>query len=565
MSDVDGRDACTLDVISDWFWKIIGKTQHDRDRLNSLLSAMRHEDALRLCDEILRFCREFDGAMVEPNRARILHHLGVIASQSGRYELAVEYIERAISLHGTDPAMHNDQGAIHIALRQFDRAVVCYQRALELNPDVAEAHHQLGLAHSHRGQLEEAISCFGRALQLFPAYAEAHCNLGVVLEQVGDFQGAQRCWREALKHDSHHVDALAELAKILRGKLPAEEAAALHQSVTDPHVTNGKRAAPHFGLARVLDEQGDYAAAADHLRNANFFRLADRRERDQDYDPAGHDRLVDTLIDIFSPAYFERMQGSGIDSELPVFIFGLPRSGTTLTEQVLAGHSEIYGAGELELAIAALDSTQFVTNQFTAAVEPVGRFDRQNAERMARTYLDRLTALNDRALRLVDKMPDNYLCLGLLATLFPRAKLIHCRRDLRDTALSCWMTDFRQIRWANHEQHLSARIRAYQRLMEHWRRVLPVPMLEVDYEGTVEDLEGTARRLVDWCGLSWEPACLAFHERRQPVRTASAAQVRQPIYRHAVGRWKHYETLLAPLFALLPSVHTSVARVADAG
>src|SRR5262249_52241809 len=138
-----------------------------------------------------------------------------------------------------------------------------------------------------------------------------------------------------------------------------------------------------------------------------------------------------------------------------------------------------------------------------------------------------------------------------LSMLFPKARFIHCRRDLRDVAVSCWMTNFRHIRWANEANDIGARFRDYQRLMAHWRRVLPVPLLGVDYEETVADLEGTARRLVAWCGLDWEPACLAFHEGKRPVRTASTTQVRQPIYTRSVARWKHYEAALGELFGKL--------------
>jgi hypothetical protein len=160
-----------------------------------------------------------------------------------------------------------------------------------------------------------------------------------------------------------------------------------------------------------------------------------------------------------------------------------------------------------------------------------------------------LEELNADRSRVVDKMPDNYLYLGLLAALFPRAKFIHCRRDLRDVAVSCWMTNFRQIRWANDPDHIVGRFEVYRRMMEHWRRVLSVPVLAVDYEETVADLEGVARQLADWCGLAWEPACLAFHERKRPVRTASVSQVRQPIYQRSVARWKHYEGSLGSLLA----------------
>ena len=180
-------------------------------------------------------------------------------------------------------------------------------------------------------------------------------------------------------------------------------------------------------------------------------------------------------------------------------------------------------------------------------IEGLRRLDRETAGRLASRHLERLRALNRTALRIVDKMPDNYLYLGLLASLFPRAKLIHCRRDLRDVAVSCWMTHFQEIRWANDQQHIASRFHEYQRMMEHWRKVLPVPLLEVDYEETVADLEGVARRLVAWCGLAWEPTCLEFHQAKRPVRTASAVQVRQPVFRTSVGRWKHYEHALASL------------------
>ena len=172
---------------------------------------------------------------------------------------------------------------------------------------------------------------------------------------------------------------------------------------------------------------------------------------------------------------------------------------------------------------------------------------------LATQHNDRLAALaGDEAQRIVDKMPDNYLYLGLLAAMFPRAVFLHCRRDLRDVAVSCWMTDFRAIRWANDPAHITSRFCQYRRIMDHWRSVLPIEIHAVDYKEAVTDLEAVARRLVAACGLEWEPACLEFHRTRRPVRTASVVQVRQPVYRRSVARWSHYERELPELFAALP-------------
>jgi tetratricopeptide (TPR) repeat protein len=339
-----------------------------------------------------------------------------------------------------------------------------------------------------------------------------------------------------------------KLAELLGGKLPENDLAAQRRLLAEVELTDAERLLLHFGLAKVLDAQGEYAEAAEHLERGNAMQLSECRKCGPEYDPKEYELFITRMIAVCTPDFFAGVGGFGLESELPVFVFGLPRSGTTLIEQILASHSQVFGAGELKLAqhtMAALGG------QGTDLVEGLRRLNRPTAQLLASQHLERLRAFSGAALRIVDKMPDNYLYLGALATLFPRAKFIHCRRDMRDVAVSCWMTHFREIRWTNDQEHIASRFSQYQRIMEHWRKVLPVPLLEVDYEETVADLEGVARKLVAWCGLDWEPACLEFHQAKRPVRTASAVQVRQPVYRGSVGRWKYYEQALASLFARL--------------
>ena len=307
-----------------------------------------------------------------------------------------------------------------------------------------------------------------------------------------------------------------------------------------------------FGLAHVLDARGEYDRAAECLREANALSL--RKARGDCWCASAHGGSpVNRLPEVFCADFFASVTGFGSDSRRPVFVFGLPRSGTTLIEQVLAGHSLVHGAGELRLAQKSFELLPTVIGQPRPPMECVAHLDEAAIGRLAEQHLEWLSALNGgRTERVVDKMPGNFTHLGLLATMFPKATFIHCRRELRDVAVSCWMTDFSLIRWANDPDHIANQFLNYRRLMDHWRSVLPVPIHEVDYEETVDDLEGVAPRLVAACGLEWEPACLEFHRNQRPVRTASVTQVRQPIYRHSVGRWKNYETALADLFAKLP-------------
>jgi tetratricopeptide (TPR) repeat protein len=488
---------------------------------------------------------------LKPGYPEAHSNLGVVFKEQGKLDQAVACWRRALELKPDYAEAYYNLGIALKTQRKLDEALACWRRALELKPDYAAAHNNLGNALKEQGKLDEAVACYQRALELKPDFAEAHGNLGSALEETGDLQGADDCFRAALRHNSHFALAHYKLAELLGGTLPEQDLAAQRRLLEEKELTDTQRLLLHFGLAQVLDARGEYAEAAEHLERGNALQLCEWRKSGQEYDPKQYESLVTQMIMVCTPGFFERVRGFGLDSELPVFVVGLPRSGTTLIEQILASHSQVFGAGEIKLAG---DTLAALGGQSADSVEGLRQLDRQTAHRLASWHLERLRALDPVALRIVDKMPDNYLALGLLASLFPRARLIHCRRDLRDVAVSCWRTHFREVLWANEQQHIVSRFHEYQRMMAHWRNVLPVPLLEVDYEETVTDLEGVARKLVAWCGLAWEPTCLEFHQAKRPVRTASAVQVRRPVFRTSVGRWQHYEHVLGSWFAQLERV-----------
>jgi tetratricopeptide (TPR) repeat protein len=490
---------------------------------------------------------------LDPNLAQAHAHLGLILQQEGQFGDALSWLKQAVDLKPDDARFWEYLAELHGEREEPADAIPCWERVLALKPEHALAHNSLGWALQQERRLTEAGVYYRTALRLQPEFAAAQVSLGGLHEELGDLAEAEADFRAALRLQPAFALPHARLATLRRGKLSTADQDALEQRLADPQLDNGPRARLLFGLAHVLDARGDFSRAADCLRQANRMTLEQVRSRRIEYSPADHEQFVDRVLAGFGADFFRRTAGGGLDTRRPVFVFGLPRSGTTLIEQMLASHSQIHGGGELRFARQAFEQIPTVLDRSEGPFLCLPHLDGAASRRLAEQHLEKLRGLDEgRAARIVDKMPDNYLYVGFLAALFPQAVFIHCRRDLRDVAVSCWMTDFGSIRWANDPEHIGTRCRQYRRVMAHWQSVLPVPIHAVDYEEAVADLEGVARRLVAACGLAWEPDCLEFHRTRRPIRTASVTQVRQPVYTHAVARWKHYEVALAELFAALP-------------
>jgi tetratricopeptide (TPR) repeat protein len=524
-------------------------------RLLPKMAAMHHNlgNAFRVLEQFVDARAAYLEALrLDPNLALSHAHMGLVLQREGQLGDALPWFKQAVELEPGNATFWGYLGDLYDEMEEPAQSLPCWERVLALAPDRAGTHLSLGWALQEEGRLAEAGEHYRTALAMQPDLAMANLNLGGLHEELGELAEAESQFRAALESQPAFALPHARLATLLRGKLPEEHLKALQERLADEQLGQGPRARLLFALAHVLDARGDFSRAADCLRQANALTLELARGR-RDYLPAEHEGFVDHLVRAFDGGFFARLSGGGSDSRRPVFVFGLPRSGTTLIEQVLASHSQIHGAGELRLARQSFEALPGLLRRSDSPRDCVANLDRATLGRLAAQHVEWLHGLDGgRAERIVDKMPDNYMYLGLLAVMFPRAVFIHCRRDLRDVAVSCWMTDFRSIRWANDPQHIASRFAQYRRIMDHWRAVLPVPVHEVVYEEMVEDFEPAVRRLVAACGLQWEPACLKFHRTQRPIRTASVVQVRQPVYRQSVARWRNYELALADLFARLP-------------
>jgi tetratricopeptide (TPR) repeat protein len=491
-----------------------------------------------------------EAAQKNPTSAQFQMNLGMALQQERRWDEALNCFRCATELEPDSLPLFKQRAFAAVDRERFNEAISCYERMLEIDPGAASTYNDLGTLLQEEGRLEESEKLLQTALRLQPDLAIAHVNLGGIHEKRGELASAEAEFRMALGHTDANAQALARLASLLRDKLPECDRAAIETQLAVSDPGDSSRVNLFYGLAAVWDARGNYSEAAKCAAQANALALAGLEQRCLAYDPGLHERFVSELIEAFSPDFFSRLAGAGLATKRPVFIVGLPRSGTTLIEQILASHSQFYGAGELAVVRRNFQSIPEHVGWEGTPVSCVPGLSREIVRRLAEWHDHELNALDGgHTPRIGDKMPDNYVHLGLIYILFPNATFIHCRRDPRDVAVSCWFTGFRSMRWANDQRHIAARVEQHARLMDHWRATLPTVMHEVDYEETVADLEGVARRLLAACELDWEPACLDFHRNNRPVRTASYAQVRQPVYKSSIGRFKNYETELADLLA----------------
>lgn len=309
-----------------------------------------------------------------------------------------------------------------------------------------------------------------------------------------------------------------------------------------PELGTADRSSLHFRAASLLDRAGRFDEAFQHAANAHALR-------NPAYDRGWIERLVRDFTGYFTSATLRRLPRATHGSQTPVFAVGMPRSGSTLAEQILASHPAVFGAGELTWVFQLWQSAvRRRSDPWSGLIQCVDRLTASDLEELAGEYLRPLGALSPESLRIIDKLPMNLLNLGLIALLFPNARVIYCRRDPLDTCLSCYLTDLKAGNQFSFDLRSSGHLyRHCAAMMSHWQAVLDLPILEVVYEQVVEDVEGQARRMLEFLDLPWDDRCLRFYENDRPVETASREQVRKPIYRDSVGRWRHYDAHLGPL------------------
>ncbi|MDP2761010.1 MAG: sulfotransferase [Sideroxyarcus sp.] len=516
-------------------------------------------------------------AAANPNYLEPLNNLGALLLEEDRIPEAIEALEKALKLNPNYAEAICNMGGVHLAQEENEAALQQYRRALSLRPVYVEA--QMGLAktlqalenpdeaelaairaiqfdesnpkvhaliagiHAEMAQPVRAEAEYERALQLKPDSSDALLGLGQLCTENGQLERARGLFRQALALKPDNIAARIHLVQ--NNKVKADDgdfAALLAEEQKMGDYSDNRRMSLHFALGKCYDDTLDYDQAFPH------YIAGCRLKRSKlNYDAEAAAKQFTELKAIFSKEFIERLRGSGEPSDLPIFVLGMPRSGTTLTEQIIASHPDVFGAGELpDLLRIAHRKTHPDTTTFP---DNLRYLDAATLQAWGMEYVASLQPRAPNAKHITDKMPANFFAVPLIHLMLPNARIIHVNRNPVDTCVSCFTRLFQRKQEHTYDlAELGHYYTDYAGLMEHWRKVLPVgAFLEINYEDIVADQEVQARRLLDYCGLEWDAACLDFHKTKRQVRTASVTQVRQPIYTTSVERWRKYEKFLAPL------------------
>lgn len=525
-----------------------------RALIKPLLEANPDEPNLQFIQGLIRFTqKDYQGAIRFYTHALQLgktdidtyNNLAASLYMLGQMQSAAKAVDKALELEPQNYNTNWQAGLIAKSLNQLPEAYAFLKCALRQRPDNTELLNTLGLLCKDINLLEEAISHLKQAILITPNSPMLHDNLGTVYQDLGAHAKALDCFKQALTVSPTYAKAYYHWVYAAHFTAVNDSPAhAIQNLLNDEKLTQEDKVNCYFALGKIHDDCELYDKAMD------FFHLANKETKIR-FDTSRLNTVVDHNKQLFTDNFFNERKDEGHESDQPIFILGMMRSGTSLVEQMLASHSEVFGAGEL----TKMGELVHLVAEQGPLFEVISQLNKSHITPLAEQYLNYISDLADGERYITDKMPANFQYLGFISLLFPNAKIIWCQRDPRDIILSCYFIHFKErIPFTYNLKALAEYYMSYQALMNHWANTIPNPMHVVQYESLVADTENGLKKILNFCELEWQDACLEFANSERAVSTASHWQVRQPIYQRSVGRWKHYEKYLTEVEHILSQV-----------
>lgn len=489
----------------------------------------------------------------QPDSLPAAYLLGLLYHRAGHPDQALPLLQQVQSIYPADADLLLALGDSLRSQGEATKGLELLVRAAALKPHSAPLQISLGRALTDLTRLEDAIVCYQRALALAPGLADTHVHMGYAQLGLGDTAAAEHSFRQAIAVAPHYGEGYRGLAGVKRFQDRDDaDIAAMDALLEDAALPDAGRMLLHFALGKARDDIGDSDRAFRHFLEGNRLKRAT-----YNYATAAQVELFARHIAVYDRACMDRLAAAAIDDPAPVFIVGMPRSGTSLVEQILASHHQVHGAGELPHTRIFVDGVQ--ARARLAFPEGLAFVQPRDLRAMGEAYLEKLREYSDKPF-VTDKLPHNFLRVPLLAAVFPRATIIHCRRSALDTCVSIFKHYFSAAHgYASDLRELGEYYRLYEQMMAHWQQLLPGRMIEVEYEQLVADPEVQIPQLLARCGLPFDPDCLNFHNTRRVVNTPSALQVRAPMHQRAVAQWQRYVAHLEPLQTALAAAAPSLA------
>lgn len=544
------------------FWQLAASLRYEAKNLPGAIEALEKslaiepDDVSRMVNlgEFLRRAERIDEALALLKKAVSLApenygawvNYGTALQASGQIDAAKSAYEKALAINPKSAEIASNLGAIAKDREDWETALRCFEQALIIQPDHAEIMGNKAAALNGLERAEEAVEAAHRAIELDGKAVAPYVVLTSALITLGQLTEAKNALDIALNINTESPEALCCLADLQKSTPDSPSFAVLERFVTT--ATPSKRKAIHFALGKMYDETERHSQAFAHYQAGNALR----RAKSGAYDPGRDQAWLSIMRQMFPAEVFDDLAGCGTSSRRPIFVVGMPRSGTTLTEQILASHAQVFGAGELNYFLEAIAQTGRKENGITL-IDGSRPLQTEGIQRIAQGYLDFLDGIDTQAAHVVDKMPHNFERLGLMALCFPEATFLHVERDPVDTCLSCYFQNFSTDRhgYSDDLVDLGRHYLYYRAMMDYWRGVLPVHIHSVRYEALVSEPDVQIPALLAACGLAMDENCLQPHRTERSVRTASKMQVREPIHRASVQKWRRYEQELQPLITVL--------------
>jgi len=516
-----------------------------------------------------------------PDNSELYHEIGIALIAQNQPKLAIEKFLQSVRLDPKNANYNSDLGEMYRRVGILDQAVKFNLEAVKLNSELDNTNYNLGLAYFDKENFDKAIVHFKKAIEINPKHGFAWNNLGSSFEKLDKLQLAHEAYQKAVDLNGNHLEALNNLATTNTQFNKADEAIKIFNKAIDVHphffeahfnlsaLKKYTKEDPHFRLlqevpqhkkqfnafeairyhfayGKSLDDVGEYDNAFNQYNLGNQLQ-----SKLTPYNQKKNDEIVSKTIEIFNINFINKLKSESVNdnNRTPIFIVGMPRSGTSLIEQILDSHQSIYGAGELKDLSESLESNvKKLSNEQN--LDFIGKAKKSFFEEVGNDYLNKVWELSPNSKYISDKMPGNFFNIGLIYLAFPHAKIIHSMRDPMDSCFSNFTKLFKDdMRFTYNQENIGNYYKDYHTIMEHWRKVLPSDFIcHMKYEDMINDTEKEARRLTSFIGLDWDPNCLKFYDNNRNVKTASMMQVRKPIYKSSLARWKNFTKHLKPLY-----------------